>query len=155
MCAAWATGGLRSPEAPIDFGNSGTGSRLAAGLVATTPLTARFTGDASLSKRPMGRIIAPLEQMGARFEAAEGGRMPFTLIGARHPVPIVYRTPVASAQVKSAVLLAGLNAPGRTTVIESQATRDHTERMLAAFGGEIAVEETSEGWRSPSPASAN
>ena len=140
------SGGLRSPDEPIDFGNSGTGSRLAAGLVATTPLTARFTGDASLSKRPMGRIIAPLEQMGARFEAAAGGRMPFTLIGARHPVPIVYRTPVASAQVKSAVLLAGLNAPGRTTVIERQATRDHTERMLEAFGGEIAVEETSEGW---------
>ncbi len=134
------TGGLRSPAGPIDFGNSGTGSRLAAGLIATTPLTARFTGDASLIKRPMGRIITPLEKMGARFEAAEGGRMPFTLYGARDPVPIVYETPVPSAQVKSAVLLAGLNAPGRTTVIERQATRDHTERMLAAFGGEISVE---------------
>lgn len=135
------TGGLRSPAGPIDFGNSGTGSRLAAGLIATTPLTARFTGDASLTQRPMGRIIAPLERMGARFEAADGGRMPFTLYGARDALPIVYETPVPSAQVKSAVLLAGLNAPGRTTVIERQATRDHTERMLAAFGAEITVEQ--------------
>ena len=133
-------GGLRSPAEPIDFGNSGTGSRLAAGLIATTPLSARFTGDASLIKRPMGRIITPLEKIGARFEAADGGRMPFILHGARGAVPIVYETPVPSAQVKSAVLLAGLNAPGRTTVIERQATRDHTERMLAAFGGEITVE---------------
>lgn len=133
-------GGLRSPDAPIDFGNSGTGSRLASGLIATTALTARFTGDASLTKRPMGRIIMPLEKMGARFEAADGDRMPFTLYGAGDAVPIVYETPVPSAQVKSAVLLAGLNAPGTTTVIERQATRDHTERMLAAFGGEITVE---------------
>ena len=139
------TGGLASPAADIDFGNSGTGSRLAAGLVATIALTARFTGDISLSKRPMGRIITPLEMMGARFEAAAGGRLPFTLIGARHPVPIVYASPVPSAQVKSAVLLAGLNAPGRTTVIERQATRDHTERMLRAFGGDIAVEEAEGG----------
>jgi len=139
------TGGLRSPAGPIDFGNSGTGSRLAAGLIATTPFSARFTGDASLTKRPMGRIITPLEKMGARFEAAGGGRMPFTLYGARDAVPIVYETPVPSAQVKSAVLLAGLNAPGRTTVIERQATRDHTEHMLAAFGAEITVEANGSG----------
>jgi 3-phosphoshikimate 1-carboxyvinyltransferase len=138
-------GGLLTPQGDLDFGNSGTGSRLTAGLVATNPVTARFTGDASLSRRPMGRIIEPLERMGARFEASPGGRMPFTLIGARHAVPIVYRTPVASAQVKSAVLLAGLNAPGRTTVIEAQATRDHTERMLTAFGAKVEVEAQGDG----------
>ncbi|MGQ0485097.1 MAG: 3-phosphoshikimate 1-carboxyvinyltransferase [Hyphomicrobiales bacterium] len=137
--------GLASPREPLDFGNSGTGVRLAMGLMATTPLTARCIGDASLSKRPMGRVIAPLEQFGARFETAEGGRLPLTLHGARNPVPITYTLPIASAQVKSAVLLAGLNAPGRTTVIESAATRDHTERMLVAFGARLSIEQTNEG----------
>lgn len=133
-------GGLASPDAPLDFGNSGTGVRLAMGLMATTPLTARCTGDASLSKRPMGRVITPLSQFGARFEASEGGRLPLTLHGAKDPVPVTYTLPVASAQVKSAVLLAGLNTPGKTTVIEPVPTRDHTERMLGGFGAKIAVE---------------
>ncbi len=133
--------GLQSPAAPLDFGNSGTGVRLALGLMATTPLVAKCVGDASLSKRPMGRVTTPLEQMGARFDAAAGNRLPLTLHGAKHAVPIVYTLPVASAQVKSAVLLAGLNAPGRTTVIEPVATRDHTERMLTAFGARLSIEE--------------
>ena len=137
--------GLRSPDAPLDFGNSGTGVRLAMGLMATTPLTATCTGDASLSKRPMGRVITPLSQFGTRFEAAEGGRLPLTLHGARDPVPVTYTLPVASAQVKSAVLLAGLNAPGRTTVIEPSPTRDHTERMLKGFGARIEVEHKDDG----------
>jgi len=137
--------GLRSPDAPLDFGNSGTGVRLAMGLMATTPLTAVCIGDASLSKRPMGRVITPLTQFGARFEAAEGGRLPLTLHGARDPVPVTYTLPVASAQVKSAVLLAGLNAPGRTTVIEPSPTRDHTERMLQGFGATIEVEQRDDG----------
>ncbi|MGE3875806.1 MAG: 3-phosphoshikimate 1-carboxyvinyltransferase [Parvibaculaceae bacterium] len=137
--------GLMSPEGDLDFGNSGTGVRLALGLMAATPLTARCIGDASLSKRPMGRVTVPLREIGARFETAEGGRLPLTLHGARDAVPITYRLPVASAQVKSAVLLAGLNAPGRTTVIEPVATRDHTERMLKAFGAELAVEHKDDG----------
>lgn len=132
--------GLMSPAAPLDFGNSGTGVRLAMGLMATTPLTARCVGDASLSKRPMGRVTTPLELFGARFETAEGGRLPLTLHGAKNPVPITYTLPVASAQVKSAVLLAGLNTPGITTVIEPTPTRDHTERMLKGFGAKISVE---------------
>ncbi len=132
--------GLVSPQAPLDFGNSGTGARLAMGLMATTPLTARCVGDASLSGRPMGRVTKPLEQFGARFEASEGGRLPLTLHGAKHAVPITYTLPVASAQVKSAVLLAGLNTPGRTTVIEFTPTRDHTERMLKGFGARLTVE---------------
>ena len=131
--------GLTSPAAALDFGNSGTGVRLAMGLMATTPLTARCVGDASLSRRPMGRVTTPLAQFGARFETAEGGRLPLTLHGARNPVPITYTLPVASAQVKSAVLLAGLNTPGITTVIEPTPTRDHTERMLKGFGAKIAV----------------
>ena len=133
--------GLQSPEGPLDFGNSGTGVRLAMGLMATTPLVARCVGDASLSKRPMGRVTRPLEQMGVKFEAAEGNRLPLTLHGARHAVPMTYALPVASAQVKSAILLAGLNAPGVTTVIEPVATRDHTERMLKAFGARLTVAE--------------
>jgi 3-phosphoshikimate 1-carboxyvinyltransferase len=131
--------GLTSPAAPLDFGNSGTGVRLAMGLMATTPLTARCVGDASLSRRPMGRVTVPLSQFGARFETAEGGRLPLTLHGARDAVPITYTLPVASAQVKSAVLLAGLNTPGITTVIEPTPTRDHTERMLKGFGARISV----------------
>jgi 3-phosphoshikimate 1-carboxyvinyltransferase len=137
--------GLKSPDQPLDFGNSGTGVRLAMGLMASTPLQARCIGDASLSKRPMGRVTKPLELMGARFETAEGGRLPLTLRGARNAVPITYTLPVASAQVKSAVLLAGLNTPGRTTVIEPVATRDHTERMLKAFGARLEITETPEG----------
>ena len=131
-------GGLREPEQPLDFGNSGTGARLVMGLVAGHPITATFIGDASLSRRPMGRVISPLTQMGAHFHAREGGRLPLTLTGARRALPISYKSPVASAQVKSAILLAGLNTPGVTTVLEATPTRDHTERMLKAFGAEIA-----------------
>ncbi len=138
-------GGLRSPEKPLDFGNSGTGVRLAMGLMATTPLTATCVGDASLSKRPMGRVTVPLSQFGTRFETAEGNRLPLTLHGAKNPVPVTYTLPVASAQVKSAVLLAGLNTPGITTVIEPTPTRDHTERMLKGFGARISVEEKPDG----------
>jgi 3-phosphoshikimate 1-carboxyvinyltransferase len=133
-------GGFVAPAEPLDFGNSGTGARLTAGLLATTPITATLTGDASLASRPMGRIIEPLSRMGARFDSASGGRMPIVLHGATRPVPIEYRLPVASAQVKSAILLAALNTPGRTTVVEPQPTRDHSERMLQAFGAKIAVE---------------
>jgi len=134
-------GGLASPAETLDFGNAGTGSRLMMGVVAGHPVTATFDGDASLRKRPMRRIIDPLLKMGARVVAeAEGGRCPLTLEGARETVPVVYETPVASAQIKSAVLLAGLNAPGRTTVIEREASRDHTERMLRHFGATVEVE---------------
>jgi 3-phosphoshikimate 1-carboxyvinyltransferase len=133
-------GGFVEPPEPLDFGNSGTGARLSAGLIATTPITATLTGDASLLTRPMARIIEPLSRFGARIEAAPGGRLPLVVHGARRPVPIQYRLPVASAQVKSACLLAALNTPGHTTVIEPVATRDHTERMLAAFGAMIAVD---------------
>jgi 3-phosphoshikimate 1-carboxyvinyltransferase len=137
--------GLASPHEPLDFGNSGTGVRLALGLMAATPVTARCIGDASLARRPMGRVTEPLTQMGARFETAEGGRLPLTVHGAREPVPIAYRLPVASAQVKSAILLAALNTPGRTTVIEPVPTRDHTERMLTAFGARLSVETRDDG----------
>lgn len=131
-------GGFAEPAAPLDFGNSGTGCRLVMGAVAGCPITAVFDGDASLRSRPMRRILDPLELMGARaIKASEGGRLPLTLQGARNPVPILYRTPVASAQIKSAVLLAGLAAPGVTTVIESEASRDHTELMLRHFGAEV------------------
>lgn len=137
--------GLMAPKRALDFGNSGTGVRLAMGLMATTPIIARCVGDESLSKRPMNRVISPLEKFGARFQSADGGRLPLTLTGARHAVPITYTLPVASAQVKSAVLLAGLNTPGVTTVIEPVATRDHTERMLSAFGAKIAIAQKEEG----------
>ncbi|MBB4017129.1 3-phosphoshikimate 1-carboxyvinyltransferase [Chelatococcus caeni] len=134
-------GGLASPAGVLDFGNAGTGSRLMMGVVGGHPITATFDGDASLRKRPMRRILDPLVKMGARVVSeAEGGRCPITLEGAREAVPIVYETPVASAQIKSAVLLAGLNAPGRTTVVENEASRDHTERMLRHFGAEVSVE---------------
>ena len=133
--------GFAAPAGPLDFGNSGTGCRLAMGAVAGCPIAARFDGDASWRKRPMGRVLDPLVQMGAHVtEAAEGGRLPITLTGARDPMPIVYRTPVPSAQIKSAVLLAGLAAPGLTTVIETEASRDHTELMLAYFGAEVTSE---------------
>ncbi len=131
-------GGFAQPAGPLDFGNSGTGCRLALGAVAGCPVTATFDGDASLRQRPMRRVLDPLERMGARvMDCAEGGRLPLTLQGARDCVPIVYESPVPSAQLKSAVLLAGLAAPGETTVIETQASRDHTERMLKHFGAKI------------------
>ncbi|PAY10461.1 3-phosphoshikimate 1-carboxyvinyltransferase [Bradyrhizobium sp. UFLA03-84] len=134
-------GGFAQPAAPLDFGNSGTGCRLVMGAVAGCPIAAIFDGDASLRSRPMRRILDPLELMGARTsDIKEGGRLPLTLHGARYPVPIVYKTPVASAQIKSAVLLAGLSAPGITTVIEQEASRDHTELMLKHFGAEITTE---------------
>jgi len=141
-------GGLAEPVATLDFGNAGTGARLMMGVVGGHPITATFDGDASLRKRPMRRILDPLALMGAQVKAeAEGGRCPITLAGARHAAPIEYRTPVASAQIKSAVLLAGLNAPGRTTVIETEASRDHTERMLRHFGAEVNVEPHGEAGR--------
>ncbi len=133
-------GGFAEPADVIDCGNSGTGVRLIMGAMATTPVTASFTGDASLRSRPMGRVTAPLARFGARMVGRAGGRLPMTVTGAADPVPVRYTLPVASAQVKSAVLLAGLNAPGETVVIEPEATRDHTERMLAGFGAEIGVE---------------
>ncbi|MFL6838404.1 MAG: 3-phosphoshikimate 1-carboxyvinyltransferase [Bradyrhizobium sp.] len=141
--------GFAEPANPLDFGNSGTGCRLVMGAVAGCPISAVFDGDASLRSRPMRRILDPLELMGARAgETREGGRLPLTLHGARDPVPIVYKTPVASAQIKSAVLLAGLAAPGITTVIEQEASRDHTELMLKHFGAEIvSTKEGSHGRR--------
>ncbi len=134
-------GGLLQPAQPLDMGNSGTSTRLLMGLVASHPITATFVGDASLSKRPMGRVIDPLSQIGAEFEASEGGRLPLTLRGISPAMPTTYRLPVASAQVKSAVLLAGLNTAGTTTVIEPVPTRDHSERMLKGFGADLSVEE--------------
>lgn len=132
-------GGLLQPEAALACGNSGTSARLLMGLVASHGITASFTGDASLSRRPMGRVIEPLSQMGAGFTSSPGGTMPLMLEGAHPAVPITYRLPVPSAQVKSAVLLAGLNTPGITTVIEPVPTRDHFERMLRGFGAQIEV----------------
>lgn len=140
-------GALLQPQAPLDMGNSGTSTRLLMGLVSSHPISAQFIGDASLSKRPMGRVIEPLSQMGAAFDASEGGRLPLTVRGAMPAVPISYRLPVASAQVKSAVLLAGLNTPGITTVIEPVPTRDHSERMLRGFGADLSVEVESDGTR--------
>ena len=134
-------GGLLHPEGDLDMGNSGTSTRLLMGLLASHGITARFVGDASLSGRPMGRVIDPLSTMGASFEASKGGTLPLTMRGAQPAVPIEYRLPVASAQVKSAVLLAGLNTPGITTVIEPVPTRDHSERMLRGFGAKLEVEE--------------
>ncbi|MEW9919587.1 3-phosphoshikimate 1-carboxyvinyltransferase [Marimonas sp. MJW-29] len=138
-------GGFAEPSQVIDCGNSGTGVRLIMGAMATSPITATFTGDASLNGRPMARVTDPLALFGCAAVGRSGGRLPMTLVGAREPVPVRYTVPVPSAQVKSAVLLAGLNAPGKTVVIEAEATRDHTERMLAGFGAEITVEEKDEG----------
>jgi len=133
-------GGFAEPAAPLDFGNSATGCRLAMGAVAGCPITVTFDGDASLRTRPMRRILDPLEKMGARtLEIREGGRLPAVVQGARDPIPIEYEAPVPSAQLKSAVLLAGLAAPGTTTVIEKEATRDHTEKMLKHFGASVRV----------------
>jgi 3-phosphoshikimate 1-carboxyvinyltransferase len=137
--------GFAQPAGALDFGNSGTGCRLVMGAVAGCPVTATFDGDASLRKRPMKRVLDPLTRIGARaLEAAEGGRLPLILQGARDPIPIEYASPVASAQLKSAVLLAGLAAPGETIVIEKEATRDHTEKMLTHFGADVRVEAVGE-----------
>ncbi len=140
--------GFAQPRDTLDFGNSGTGCRLMIGAVAGCPITATFDGDASLRKRPMQRVLDPLVRMGARaVMMADGGRLPLTLAGARDPIPIVYEPPAASAQLKSAALLAGLGAPGATTVIEKEATRDHTERMMRHFGADISVEVVGHGRR--------
>ena len=138
-------GGFAEPADVIDCGNSGTGVRLVMGTMATSALTATFTGDASLRKRPMGRVTEPLSLFGTQAYGRRGGRLPMTVVGAANPVPVRYALPVASAQVKSAVLLAGLNAPGQTVVIEREPTRDHSERMLLGFGAELTVEKTAEG----------
>ncbi|HTZ35329.1 MAG TPA: 3-phosphoshikimate 1-carboxyvinyltransferase [Stellaceae bacterium] len=140
-------GGLAEPADVIDYGNSGTGARLLLGILATHPIASFITGDASLRSRPMRRVTEPLSRFGARFAAREGGRLPVAVTGARDPVPIEYTLPVASAQVKSAVLLAGLNTPGETTVVEPQPTRDHTERMLGHFGANLRVEPLAQGGR--------
>lgn len=141
-------GGLAEPETVLDMGNSGTGVRLIMGLVASHPFITFFAGDASLSARPMNRVIEPLSEIGANFWSRSEGRLPLAVRGAEGPLPIVYTLPVASAQVKSAVLLAGLNAPGRTTVVEPKPTRDHTERMLLHFGADLRVEDLADGGRS-------
>jgi 3-phosphoshikimate 1-carboxyvinyltransferase len=140
-------GGLLQPETALEMGNSGTSVRLLMGLVASHPITVTFTGDASLSKRPMGRVIEPLSTIGADITASPGGRLPLMVRGICPAVPIAYRLPVASAQVKSAVLLAGLNTPGITQVIEPVTTRDHSERMLIGFGADLTVETDNEGVR--------
>jgi len=140
-------GALLEPDHTLDFGNAGTGCRLILGLVAGHGITATFDGDASLRKRPMGRVLKPMQEMGARVLQADGNRLPLTLKGTASPIPISYRLPVPSAQVKSAVLLAGLNAPGVTTVIEPERTRDHTERMLAYFGADLAIDDLDDGSR--------
>ncbi len=140
------TGGLEQPEKPLDFGNSGTGVRLCLGLVASHNMTVEFSGDSSLSKRPMGRVLKPLADIGA-VVSNDRDCLPLTLTGARDPLPIEYTLPVASAQVKSAILLAGLNTPGIMTVIEPEPTRDHTERMLSYFGAELNITPEARGRR--------
>ncbi len=140
-------GGLLQPQEALDMGNSGTSTRLLMGLVASHPITATFVGDASLSGRPMGRVIDPLSEMGADISASPGGRLPLMVRGLAPAIPLSYRLPVASAQVKSAVLLAGLNTPGITEVIEPVPTRDHSERMLKGFGADLSVELGADGTR--------
>ncbi len=140
-------GGLAEPARVLDMGNSGTGARLLMGLLASHPFTAFLTGDESLCRRPMARVMTPLRQMGAAFVARSGDRLPLAVTGTAAPVPIAYTLPVASAQVKSAVLLAGLNAPGTTHVTEPAPTRDHTESMLRHFGAEVRVDERADGGR--------
>lgn len=140
-------GALLPPRTTLDFGNAGTGTRLMMGVVGGHGITARFDGDASLRKRPMRRVLDPLVEMGAEVLEENGGRCPILLKGTPEPLPIEYATPVASAQIKSAVLLAGLNSPGRTVVIEPQASRDHTEKMLAYFGATISSEPFGQGRR--------
>ena len=141
----FGVGGFAEPEKVIDCGNSGTGVRLIMGAMSTSDITATFTGDASLNKRPMARITEPLNLFGARTFSRRNGKLPITVVGSTAPIPITYKTPVASAQIKSAILFAGLNSPGTTTVIEKEKTRDHTERMLQGFGAKIQSEQTSEG----------
>ncbi|CAO3376732.1 3-phosphoshikimate 1-carboxyvinyltransferase [Azospirillum argentinense] len=138
-------GGLSEPAQVLDMGNSGTAARLLMGLVASHPITCVFTGDASLNKRPMARVTGPLEQMGARFVGRSGGRLPLAVVGSDRTVPITYRLPVASAQVKSAIILCGLNTAGTTTVIEAEPTRDHTELMLRHFGATVTTERMEDG----------
>jgi 3-phosphoshikimate 1-carboxyvinyltransferase len=140
-------GGLSEPEDVLDLGNAGTGARLLMGLVSPYNFSTTFTGDASLRSRPMLRVMKPLEEMGVEFQAKTGGRLPLTVIGNSDLIPINYELPVASAQVKSAILLAGLNTRGKTTVIEHEATRDHTELMLKGFGAEVEVKELKDGGR--------
>ena len=143
-------GGLAEPADVLDMGNAGTGARLVMGLVASHPFATTFTGDASLRSRPMRRVTEPLSRMGASFFGRSGGRLPMTVVGTGDPLPIAYELPVASAQVKSAILLAGLNTPGTVTVIEQAATRDHTERMLTGFGAQVKVELLANGGRAVS-----
>ncbi len=140
-------GGLAEPADVLDFGNAGTGARLMMGVLAGHAFTSFITGDASLRRRPMGRVIEPLREMGARFISREGHRLPLAIVGAPSPLPIRYRLPVASAQVKSAILFAGLSAPGHTSVIEPEPSRDHTELMLRHFGAKIQVEAAGDGAR--------
>jgi 3-phosphoshikimate 1-carboxyvinyltransferase len=144
-CMGTGIGFLKQPEKPLDMGNSGTSTRLLAGLIAGHDIRARMHGDASLQKRPMNRIIAPLSAMGATFDTAEGGRLPMSIQGTASPKGITYRLPVASAQVKSAILLAGLNSPETVTVIEDIPTRDHTENMLRGFGLSVTIETLEDG----------
>jgi len=141
-------GGLQAPSTPLDFGNSGTASRLILGVVAGHDMHVEFTGDASLCRRPMGRVLDPLTTMGLQVEAqGEGGTLPLAVRGTGDILPIVYALPVPSAQVKSSILLAGLHAPGRTTVVEPLPARDHTERMLRFFGAELKTEDREDGTR--------
>ncbi len=143
--AGRGVGRLEEPSAPLDFGNAGTGARLCLGLLVQQPIFAVLVGDASLSRRPMGRVTEPLALGGARFLSRRGGRLPLAVMGPERPQPIRYRLPVASAQVKSALLLAGLAAEGETEVVEAEATRDHTENMLRAFGATVTVEDAADG----------
>jgi len=138
-------GDFKQPNDALDFGNSGTGSRLVMGAVATTPIKVVFTGDASLRRRPMSRVLDPLTLFGTSFTAQKGGIMPITLLGAVDPIPVDCEIAVTSAQVKSAILLAALNAPGRSRIVQRALTRDHTERMLKAFGARIDVEALDDG----------
>ena len=138
-------GGFAEPDCIIDCGNSGTGARLIMGAMATSPISATFIGDSSLNKRPMDRVTDPLALFGAQSHGRSGGRLPLTITGTDEPMPVLYEVPMPSAQVKSAILFAGLNAPGQTVVIEKEATRDHTERMLMGFGAELSIEDTKEG----------
>jgi 3-phosphoshikimate 1-carboxyvinyltransferase len=141
----FGVGGFAEPNKVIDCGNSGTGVRLIMGAMSTSDITATFTGDASLNERPMARITEPLNLFGAKTFSRRNGKLPITVVGSEAPIPITYHTPVASAQIKSAILLAGLNSPGTTTVIEKEKTRDHTERMLQGFGANIRSEQTRKG----------
>ncbi len=144
-CHGVGIGGLQEPDDVLEMGNSGTSTRLLMGLVGGHNITATFSGDASLNKRPMGRVIKPLEQMGAKIKAQDGGKLPLTITGPESTLPIEYKLPVASAQVKSCVMLAGLSAMGKTSVIETTPTRDHTENMLRAFGVPVEVEDLQDG----------